>query len=394
MTVVAPPPRTPPRPTPPEADPLEALIKEARRRARRRRIAYGGAAVAVIALALAFVGFVDRHRGPAKQVGNNALPSAPTSPADKRTNGLLVVLDDTNALAVVNPDGSRQRRLTTCPGVVGDCDFRWYAWSPDGRRLAFLAGHSGGALTASNLFLYVINPDGTGRRRLAHYGSGDAWQSISWSPDSRRIVFAANDGLFVVTVATGEQRRLGMIGTSPAWSPDGSRIAFGLPNALYTIKPDGSGLTQLAAAPRVGDPEWSPDATRIAFDTADKIDVIDADGSHLKVLAYGAWASGPGTPSWSPDGKHILFFSTPNVGIGFVAEVWVMRSDGSGRRRLYRGGCCVGVWSPPIWSPDGTQVAFTDSGTEIHLADTKGLHRHELAGYAEAIAWQPITRTR
>src|SRR5262249_10157341 len=145
-------------------------------------------------------------------------------------------------------DGSGFRRLTDCQGRAGDCYFVWYAWSPDGTQLAFLAGHVGGAVTASNLFLYVVNADGTAVRRLARCGNCGAYGGdvFSWSRESRQIVLAADDGLRVVDVDSGAQRRLAPLGTSPAWSPDGSRIAYAWSNQLLTIKPDGSGLQRVA----------------------------------------------------------------------------------------------------------------------------------------------------
>jgi Tol biopolymer transport system component len=412
VTVTAPPeaPRPSPLEEPLDVEAQEALIKEARRRARRRQAHYAGSALAVGAIALAVFGFSHRGGSSAGQSGDSAAPSAPApiSPLPARANGLLTIedrksLDVTNpdTLFVVNADDFGLRPLTHCQGgTPGDCFFGAYAWSPDGKRLAFLSGHVGGAITVSNLFLFVVNSDGTGSRRLARCGDCDTGQNPSWSPDGRRIVFATPN-LAIVNVVTGAQQRLGVSGSNPVWSPGGTRIAFGLGGGLYSIKPDGSGLAQLASTPgEVGHPAWSPDGTRIAFDAPDGMYVVDADGSNLRLLPAGSLASGPSYPSWSPRGTLILFESTPRGVGGYTAEVWVVKPDGSGRRRLYRSQCCDGLWSPPIWSPDGRAIAvgmsvYTANGITrkgILVMDAQGHHRRRVFGNPEAIAWQSIPR--
>jgi len=391
----------------PDVDAQEALIEEARRRARRRRMCYAASALALGVIALAVFGFGHRGgggAGAARQSGESAAPApAPISRLPARANGVLTIEDrntsdviNADTLSVVNPDGSGLRPLTRCQPRPG-CLFRSYAWSPDGKRLAFLSGRIGGVITASNLFLSVVNADGTDQRRLARCGNCDPFQNLSWSPDSRRIVFATPN-LHIVSVVTGAQRQLKVSGVNPVWSPAGTTIAFGFAGALFSIRPDGSGMAQIASVDGVAaHPAWSPDGTRIAFDTPDAIYVVDADGSHLRLLLAGSPASGPGYPSWSPRGNRILFMTTPVTAGGFAAEVWVVKPDGSGQRRLYRSQCC-GLWSPPIWSPDGTAIAvgasvydangITNDG--ILIMDPQGKHRRRVFGNPEAIAWQPL----
>src|SRR5215210_1244136 len=59
-------------------------------------------------------------------------------------------------------------------------------------------------------------------------------------------------------------------------------------------------------------------------------------------------------PSWSPDGRRIAF-AVAEAG-GAFTSIFVMNSDGSGRKRLVRGG----VWQrSAAWSPDGRRIAFS-----------------------------------
>jgi dipeptidyl aminopeptidase/acylaminoacyl peptidase len=87
----------------------------------------------------------------------------------------------------------------------------------------------------------------------------------------------------------------------PDWSPDGSLIVFQSPpeanqggeQNIFTIHPDGTGLTQLTA--------------------------------HLSSEADGK--QGTFHPSWSPDGSQIVFIHNP--GTNGVGDLWVMNADGT-----------------------------------------------------------------
>jgi Tol biopolymer transport system component len=71
-----------------------------------------------------------------------------------------------------------------------------------------------------------------------------------------------------------------------------------------------------------------------------------------------------------------------------------MRPDGSDRRLLYYAGCCVGEWSPPIWSPDGRWIAFSGATENdgVVIMDAAGGHRRQLLDLPSEVAWQPLPR--
>jgi Tol biopolymer transport system component len=320
-------------------------------------------------------------------------------------------------LDVINPNGSGFRELTLrCFRPGGGCQIARLAWSPDGRRLAFLRGFlAPGSGPAHDPSLNVINADGSGAKRLAGCGQNcfDANPSrLSWSPDGLRLLFSRGGSLYSVNVSSGrlvrlttcnapslsEARKNGCYDWSPAWSPDGSRIVFSRnASRLDVIRATGSGLQQLVNLPGQypTHASWSPDGSRIVFDAGDGIYEVRANGSHRSLLFSGSRGSGLDMPSWSPDGTHILFYDLPIVrpnatrSSGRIAEVWRMNADGTHRQRLFHSTCCAPGGGTATWSPDSTRIAFSLGGIDVMDVDGRNLHRL-IDTFALDPVWRPI----
>jgi TolB protein len=168
--------------------------------------------------------------------------------------------------------------------------------------------------------------------------------------------------------------------TSPAWSPNGARIAYtgtGDSNIadpafeeIYVMDGDGGHVDQLTKndVPDLS-PAWSPDGKHIVFSRASKLTavipsaalyVMDADGSNQRELyREQATASAGGvllfTPVWSPDGSQIAFTRVSYAGDAAKTAVYVVNSDGTGAREIASDG------AEPAWSPDGKHIAFATS---------------------------------
>jgi Tol biopolymer transport system component len=306
-------------------------------------------------------------------------------------------------IGLITPSGDPRGTLPRCR----DCnDAGDLGWSPDGRKLAFVRGVIYGRSSKTpNFALFVSGANGSHPHRLLRCGDcGPAQGSkIYWSPEGSTIVFPHDRRLALVNVKTGSHRLLarcpagsGTFPWSPAWSPDGSKIAYACGSSLYLINRTGRHARMIVTVPggdQLDQLSWSPNGKALAFDDPDSIYRVGADGSNLQMLLSGQVGSGPGFPAWSPDGTRILYAYTPGTPDHFFFEVWVMNADGSQRDRLYRSSQTLGGYAPPIWSPNGKQIAFSiftsaESGLMIMKADGGALHR--IAAPVEMLAWQPV----
>ncbi len=91
---------------------------------------------------------------------------------------------------VMNADGSEYRSLTRRLNMGRVPSL---AWSPDGRKFVFLGGGGCGDFC---FHLYVMNADGSGVQNLTpniHGGPGHGAWDPAWSPDGRKIAFVRLD---------------------------------------------------------------------------------------------------------------------------------------------------------------------------------------------------------
>jgi Tol biopolymer transport system component len=213
------------------------------------------------------------------------------------------------------------------------------AYAPDGRRLAFVLGGTGGYDEGGPTPrgpLAVANDDGTGLQVLPQLTEEDGHPS--WSPRGTSLVFRGKSGsnydLYIVNADGSGLRRLTdhpAADSDPVWtSRGGGQIAFMRMGNLFVIRPDGSGLRRLTR--RGGsEPAWAPDGKRIAFARGRNVYVMRADGGRLRRLTR----EGGATPVWSPDGKWLLFHRTGSYAGGTdYPGVYVMRVRGGGLRRV------------------------------------------------------------
>ena len=224
-------------------------------------------------------------------------------------------------------------------------------WSPDGRGFVYATGSRfhGLAWADARGGTDWLVPPGTGD--FDHPGGA------AWSPDGRRLAFVGNrrngtSAIHVVAIGAAAPRLLvayepGRTGDL-AWSRDGLRIAFTRSRSadgsdLFVVDAEGGEPKLLVTG--AFDPEWSPDGERLAYvDERRDIVLASADGSAARVLA--ATAAGERTPRWSPDGRSIAFVREASGRNAIV----VAAVDGSRESVVFRSRFGLGA---PAWRPGG-----------------------------------------
>jgi Tol biopolymer transport system component len=194
-----------------------------------------------------------------------------------------------------------------------------------------------------------------------------------------------NSAIYVAN-ADGSSERMVIGGSvldmNPSFAPDGRSILFTSRRHgsadIYRVNTDGSHLERLTDHAAFDDQAvMSPDGRSVAFvsSRAGQADIWLLDLQSKRVKNLTEHPGGDYRPAWSPDGRWIAFTSdrdsegaraaTPLRGGAEsfsprqITELYAMRLDGSGLRRITDGDACVGG---AAWSPDGTRLAFYEAG--------------------------------
>ncbi len=240
------------------------------------------------------------------------------------------------------------------------------AWSPNGQTLAFTMGRS----------LQTVAAEG-GHPVLIKNHESDFTNHPAWHPDGSRVAYSLMGGaglttssIQVTSIESGNTDGLIISNgpnLAPAWTPDGRFLVFlsdrGGTRDLWYFMADRRGLPQGEAAPLtlgVGIETYaiSADGNRLAY--SESITTSNIFSSPIQMgQTYSVVNAVQLTDEnnliehvdITPDGEWIAYDSN----LSGNQDIWIMRADGSGRRKLTRNP--AHDWAPR-WSPDGSEIVF------------------------------------
>jgi dipeptidyl aminopeptidase/acylaminoacyl peptidase len=200
----------------------------------------------------------------------------------------------------------------------------WVASPPDykAHKLTSYTGDNGQEITE-----LTFTPDGSSIayvRGQGPNGHGDI-------PNPALNVEGATEAVWVVSMSGGAPRKIGE-GHSPAISSAGDRIAYVKGGEIWgaSLKDTLASVQLMHTRGRAGELRWSPKGDKLAF-TSDRgdhsfIGVYDASAKTLEYLSPSV--DEDGSPIWSPDGTRVAFIRVvttsrrPSFGANRTEEPW------------------------------------------------------------------------
>ena len=265
-----------------------------------------------------------------------------------------------NDIYLVPTSGGESLRLTE------DGKSSLPAWSPDGRKIAYVQGVEEGKR------IWLMDPEGKNRRKVADYqisnaslGVSTVGEAVLWSPDGSRLAFLATlephdkDAkirvvdriMYKAFYGYSDMRRRHVFIASPLGSEPPRQLTFGdFDEYSMAWSADGKEIAFVSNRTGRADHNMHLDIYAVEVESGETRRITESVGAEYY-------------PAWSPDGRMIAYTATTrgntsNESTPEDRHVWVIGSDGDDPRDLTLDfdRACNG---PLQWTPNGGRILFT-----------------------------------
>jgi hypothetical protein len=268
--------------------------------------------------------------------------------------------------------------------------------------------------------IYLTSADGTPRRIIGSSGDGLAQTCPAFSPDGSLLAYGEPAAVVIVALdpngKPSPRLRIRAAGRPcPKWSPDGRAVAFLAGNTA-----------ELWVAPLVGPPTnfgdlpcgadvgcaaaftWTRDSSALVFAHYQALRLVPLDGTEPRILAraasdgdlneYFEWVSASSVGPMLAVGGGVMEM-TGSSGSQTSTFVRMMNMD-TGKVSFEHTCPCGGEYATPVWSPDGTRIAWS-FGEELLVRAVDGTRAvihptswvlegaQPSVGLASGVVWSP-----
>ncbi|MEV0347020.1 amidohydrolase family protein [Nonomuraea sp. NPDC050680] len=272
----------------------------------------------------------------------------------------------TAALTTTTPKYKKRVRVFDEPGSFPVVGIGSPAVSPDGSAIAFRALND----------IYLMRDAGTPEPLFR-----DRWwkSDPDFSPDGRQLAFVTDRtgtlNIWVRDLSTGADRQMTHLTDSAAlsvrWSPDGREIAYlDQDGALWVVNVSTGDIQKVFDATfEPGRPTWSPDGKTLALaavvpysrryrEGLSKILLIDratGAGAYIDPAPHRSLQTrGDDGPVWSPDGTMLAF--------AMESLLWVLPVDKTGRPTGSARQVTREVSDAPVWAGGSAGLLYLNEG--------------------------------
>lgn len=267
--------------------------------------------------------------------------------------------------------------------------------SPDGSQIIFTRGSVDTKADQNVSSLWVVDPRGEKLRQLTDGAFRDS--AAAFSPDGKRIAFLSNRSgasqihvMWLDTRETLQITRGDQEPGAPIWSPDGTKIAFTSrvldeKNLLPIQLPKSPrGATLARPAVIIDRSTWGQDGTGPVPKGSTHVFAVDAmTGGTPRQITAGDYNHQ--APSWSPDGRTLYVSGIRKPDAEFLrgdSEIYAVDvATGEATALTDRRGGDSG----PRVSPDGKWIAYTGFDEKGYTNDVQSLYLMDSSGQGERL---------